>query len=241
MADILELTERANAGLHAHIEERLSSYRLSKDITVLDVGAGTGSFLFRLKNAGYSNLFGVDILIPKNKIQGVSFFEFDLDTGLMPFADSSIMLITCIEIIEHIESQGHFLKELARILSSDGSLIISTPNVHSMEARLRFLLNGRLKQFDQLGDPTHISPLFLYPFTKILDRYNLHITDVWGYPIDGSSPTSRGLLRFASKILKVIGIRSEVNGDQLCIRIQRKSPLNSNHRQRKQEVVASHY
>ena len=241
MSDFLKLTERANAGLHEQIEEKLFTYRLSKDISLLDVGAGTGSFLLRLKNAGYKNLSGVDIVMPNVKIEGVSFFEFDLDTGLMPFADSSIMLITCIEVIEHIESQGHFLKELARILSIDGSLIITTPNVHSIESRLRFLLNGRLKQFDQLSDPTHISPLFLFPFKRVLDRYNLQITEVWGYPVDGNSPTSRRALRLASKMLKAIGIHSEVSGDHVCLRIERKDFQKAISPRSKQEVVTSHY
>jgi len=241
MTDNLKLTERANGGLHEHIEQKLSECCLSGDMPLLDVGAGTGSFLLRLKKAGYINLFGVDIVIPEVEIEGVSFVEFDLDTGLMPFANSSIMTITCIEVIEHIESQGHLIKELARVLKPEGSLIITTPNVHSIEARLRFLLNGRLKQFDQLSDPTHIAPLFLFPFKRVLERYHLGITEVWGFPIDGRSPTSRWPLRLASKVLSYIGFRSEIRGDHLCIRVQKRDGSNNNNFQRKQEIVTSHY
>jgi len=241
MIDTNKLTERANGGLHEHIAQKLSKYSLSNDMPLLDVGTGTGAFLLRLKKAGYSNLFGVDIAVPKIQIDGVSFFELDLDTGLMPFPDSSIMMITCIEIIEHIENQGHFIKELVRILKPEGILIITTPNVHSLEARIRFLLNGKLKQFDEKGDPTHIAPLFLFPFTKILDRYNLSITEAWGFPIDGSSPSSRWLLRFVSKMLSCIGFRSKVSGDQLCMRLQKKAYSSNTNFQRKKDNVTSHY
>jgi SAM-dependent methyltransferase len=241
MIDTNKLTERAQGGLHEHIEQILSKYTSSNDMPLLDVGAGTGAFLLRLKKAGYTNLSGVDIAVPKIEIDGVSFFELDLDTGLMPFPDSSIMMITCIEIIEHIESQGHFIKELVRILKPEGSLIITTPNLHSLEARLRFLLNGKLKQFDEKGDPTHISPLFLYPFSKILDRYNLSITEAWGFPTDGSSLSSRWLLKFVSKMLSYIGFRSEVSGDQLCIRLQKKADSTNTNFQGKKDNITSHY
>ena len=88
----LTLTERANAGLHTHIEDKISTLGLNKEASILDVGAGTGSFLFRLKKAGYVNLCGVDIAKPNVEIRGVSFFEFDLDTGAMGSMPFSVEL-----------------------------------------------------------------------------------------------------------------------------------------------------
>ena len=74
-----------------------------------------------------------------------------------------------------------------------------------------------------------------------LEIYNLRITEVCGYPIDCRSPTSRWPLRFASKMLSYIGIRSEIGGDHICIRVQKKYDSNNKKILRKKEVVTSHY
>lgn len=236
----MKLHERANAGLHDHVEQTIRRVCANPGARILDVGAGTGAFLSRLKRAGHADLHGIDIALPAEKIEGVQFHALDLDTGVLPFADGAIDTISCIEVIEHIENPGAFLKELARVLAKEGALVMTTPNVHAMEARLRFLLLGRLKQFDDLSDPTHMYPVFLFPFKRLLARHGLTVAEAWGYPTDGSSPTSRPGLRWLAQALKVVGLRSEVSGDHLCMVI-RHTPTSTPAGISKREAVAGHY
>lgn len=237
----MKLVERANSGLHSHIAEKISALKIAKNASVLDLGCGTGAFLARLGELGYTSLNGMDIALPEKNLDGINFKEFDLDARDMPYSDASLDLIVSVEVFEHIENMGFLVKEIARILTPRGFLIITTPNVNSIEARLRYLFLGKLKQFDEIGDPTHIYPVFMHSFTKILNRHALEVVDLWGYPLDGSSPTSRGSLRTVAKLLKIIGLSATPAGDHLCLVIRRQPETSVSTARSKREVVSSHY
>jgi SAM-dependent methyltransferase len=55
----------------------------------------------------------------------------------LPFADGTFDLILCNHVIEHIPDDVGALRELARILKSDGLLLIGVPNEGCGLARLR--------------------------------------------------------------------------------------------------------
>ena len=237
----MSTNERANAGLHPHILHRIAALVPDKSLRILDVGCGTGIMLGRLASLGYSNLHGLDIAPPDQSMAGVSFTACDLDDCKTPFEASSQDLIVSVEVFEHIENLGSLLAELARLLTNDGRLLVTTPNVHSIEARLRFLMLGRLKQFDEIGDPTHITPVFLHPFKRLLRRHDLELVEVWGYPLDGRSPTSRRALRWASGLLKWVGLHASIPGDQLCMLIRRAQSGSEVPPADKKDAVTAHY
>jgi len=127
-----------------------------------------------------------------------------------------------VEVIEHIENPGLFLAELARLLSPGGIGLFTTPNLHSAQSKLLFGLSDRLKQFDSKGDPTHVMPIVLFPYTRLLNRHGFSVLESWGFPEDGSSPTSRPLMRMAARLLRPIVRTPIAHGDTLCLLIQRK-------------------
>jgi 2-polyprenyl-3-methyl-5-hydroxy-6-metoxy-1,4-benzoquinol methylase len=237
----MKLVERANSGLHSHVAQRLAGVLEHKDAKVLDLGCGTGAFLARLASLGYTRLHGVDIVLPQDMSSGASFSACDLDSERLPFDDASLDLIVSVEVFEHVENMGLLLGEVARTLSRDGVLIMTTPNVHSIEARLRFLLLGKLKQFDHIGDPTHVYPVFMHSFARMLNRHSLEVIDCWGYPLDGDSPTSRRSLRVAARLLKAMGLSATPEGDHLCLMIRRKPEAAASSTRPKREVVSAHY
>jgi 2-polyprenyl-3-methyl-5-hydroxy-6-metoxy-1,4-benzoquinol methylase len=237
----MELVERANSGLHSHVAERIVSVLENRNGRVLDLGCGTGALLARLSAKGYTSLHGVDIALPEKMLAGIAFSACDLDSGALPFEDDSLDLIVSVEVFEHVENMGTLIKEVGRTLTRDGVLIMTTPNVHSIEARLRYLLLGKLKQFDEIGDPTHVYPVFMHAFAKILARNSLEVVDAWGYPLDGSSQTSRRSLRVAARLLRVMGLTAAPPGDHLCMAIRRRLASSAANAMSKREVVASHY
>jgi len=234
----MELTERANAGLHDHLVAQAMRAKPARSATVLDIGCGTGALLRQLRQRGYANLSGVDIAPPED-FDGIRFHARDLDQPGLPFADQSIDLLLAVEIVEHLENPGLFLAEVRRLLAPDGCALITTPNVHSVEARLRFALLGQLKQFDAIGDPTHVNPVFQRPFGLLLARHALRPTRTWGFPEDGSSPTSRTALRRLATLARGFGLRGGPDGDQLCMQIAHESAADL--RPSKKESLTAHY
>lgn len=236
----MKLTERANAGLHEHVIARAVAATPDRAAVVLDIGCGTGALLTRMRDHGYAHLAGIDIS-PPSALPGVRFHALDLDDPRFPFEDQSVDLAFAVEVLEHIENAGRFLAEIHRVLSPSGRFILTTPNVHSVEARLRWLLLGRLKQFDNIGDPTHLYPVFGFPFNRLLARHRLRVVQRWGFPEDGTSPTSRGALKAAAALARVFGLHGDPDGDQLCLELQRSDEPALDLRGRKVAAVTAHY
>jgi SAM-dependent methyltransferase len=237
----MSTTERANSGLHSHILDKIGALEIPSNSKILDLGCGSGIMLRRLRQLGYSDLHGFDIAPPKNVDKKIGFLAGDLDCFVTPFADNTVDLVTAVEVIEHVENVGTLLTEIFRILKPTGVFLVTTPNVVSVEARFRFLILGQLKQFDVIGDPTHVYPVFPYPFAKVLRRHCLLVSESWGFPLDGSSPTSRYILRLAVKLLHVVGIRGEPSGDNLCMVIRPVPGALEISRHLKREMLTEHY
>lgn len=60
-----------------------------------------------------------------------------------PFRDEMFAVVLCMEGIEHFEHQAAFLRECARVLRPGGLLLLTTPNVLHLHARLSVLLTGQ--------------------------------------------------------------------------------------------------
>jgi SAM-dependent methyltransferase len=198
--------------------------------------------LERLAAMGYQDLTGVDIRPPASG-GSIRYRQADLDCFRLEVPDGAFDLALAVEVIEHIENPGLFLVELARLLRPGGIGVFTTPNLHSAQAKLLFGLTDRLKQFDSKGDPTHIMPIVLFPFTRLLNRHGFTVLKSWGFPEDGSSPTSRPLMRLAARLLRPIVRTPITHGDTLCLLIQRQDASLSTDPTRASKValLTSHY
>jgi len=234
------LAERANSGLHGHVLEKILQLEPDRGASILDVGCGTGSLLAQLRQRGYRDLTGLDIAPPASA-EGIRFVEVDLDDCRSTMPDGSVRLAVAVEVIEHVENIGSLLAELSRVLAPNGKILITTPNVHSLQARIRYLARAELKQFDRLGDPTHVYPVFQFPFRRIVARHGLEVLQSWGFPIDGSSPTSRLGLRVLSAMAVALGLRGVPAGDQLCLILGKVDGWLECGARIKRDLVTAHY
>lgn len=175
------MTERAVEGLHQYLIDELGRRPALFDRSVLDIGCGTGAWLNRLRQAGWSNLTGIDLDPPESRA-GIRFSRFDLNTGDARRI-GKFELITCIEVIEHLENVGRLLDLVRDALDHDGLLILTTPNVESLRARVRSLVKGELPSFDQKSDPTHLFPILHQTLVKLLARRAMRIVETLQYPV----------------------------------------------------------
>jgi SAM-dependent methyltransferase len=68
-----------------------------------------------------------------------------ISTNFSPFKNSVLDAVDLIEVIEHIEHQAQLIREIGRVLTPEGALLISTPNTLNVFSRVRFLFTGFLK------------------------------------------------------------------------------------------------
>ena len=96
---------------------------------IIDMPSGSGAFVLRLKDNGFNNVIAIDI---------ENILEIDHDNFLIgdmtkdiPLENDSVDVLICIDGIEHINPQLHFVKEVNRILKIGGEFIVSTPQIWS--------------------------------------------------------------------------------------------------------------
>ena len=226
----------SNPGLHEYIGHLVLELDPNCNKHIIDLGCGSGALLERLAKGGHKNLVGADIQ-PPTSTASIKYEQIDLDSFSLKSSHQRFNIALSIEVIEHIENTGSFLDELARLLEPGGLALFTTPNLHSSQSKIRFALSDNLKQFDRKGDPTHVSPIFLFPFTKMLKRHGFAVKKTWSYPLDGTSPTSRPLLRLINKPLSIAITNKVGHGDTLIILAERQKNTSYN----KQKHVTSHY
>ncbi|MDY7109047.1 MAG: class I SAM-dependent methyltransferase [Planctomycetota bacterium] len=152
---------------------------LDDDLTgkrILDLGAGAGYFSKRLfETLEARGLDPAAIITPCDLDPGLFRFEklecvqSDLSEGL-PFDEAAFDAVVCMEVIEHLPNQLALWRELARVTSPGGKALITTPNVLTINARLRYLFSGTMPLFDIMPiaerdvvhTTGHIGPISLY-------------------------------------------------------------------------------
>ncbi len=212
-----QLVERTVLGLHEALVQSIP--QLSYDIPVLDIGCGTGAWLERLSTIGFSQLHGVDQDIKQFRTDKATCSQANLDSDDLGLGDKKFGLITAIEVIEHLENPGRLFYQVSRHLDKQGYLLLTTPNIHSISCRFKFLMTGQLASFDEKGDPTHIYPVLLYCLNRILPRHSLEIVKTWGYPAKGSIIYRRST-KIISSLLELF-LPHDYPGDTLCLLIQK--------------------
>lgn len=146
---------------------------------ILDIGCFTGYLMEKLRENN-NEVYGVDIsqkAVGTAKKKGLNCFQGDIDKGLK-FKDKSFDAIVMGEIIEHIFDTDKVIKEIRRMLKDKGHLIITTPNIASLNRRIRLLLGknpyidiGTLNDDNKTTASGHIR-YFTFETLKILLERN---------------------------------------------------------------------
>lgn len=114
-----------------HISRYSFACRFVKNADVLDIACGVGYGSVPLLRGGAESYTGVDI--------NESSIEYARNTyankktkfivgDIVTFKDGLFDLITCFETIEHVPFYEEAIQNLFRLLKSNGTLIISSPN-----------------------------------------------------------------------------------------------------------------
>src|SRR5256714_10780291 len=150
---------RCAPGTHEAAAELLRKH-LKERPAVLDLAAGSGAFLARLRDSGFANLDAVEIDRKGFGFPNLEPRRVDLNGEFAKQIDRRYGLITALEIMEHLDSPRHFLREMRELLDEGGYVLLSTPNIANWTGRLRFLLSGEHRQFQDhdYHYQRHVSP-----------------------------------------------------------------------------------
>lgn len=154
-----------------------SGYILTKkpNFSILDVGCGVGTISLYLASLGY-RVKGLDVSAraialaqAAQKDIGLSHVQFV--RGELDHKKEKYDLVTCFEVIEHIENDLQFARDLAAKLRPGGHLLLSTPS------RLNFLYRiGFYQKFDaEVGHLRRYTPTEI---SQLLQKAGLHVQKI---------------------------------------------------------------
>jgi 2-polyprenyl-3-methyl-5-hydroxy-6-metoxy-1,4-benzoquinol methylase len=145
---------------HNIFKDILRVYAKSDLPKILDVGCAFG--VIGALRESPKNVYGIERdsellrLAEKNcqKVYAMDLEDFDPKS----FPESEFDFIFCGDIIEHVLDPLGLLKGLARLLSKEGYVVISVPNIAQFPFRLQLLLGN-----------------FNYEETGVLDKTHMHL------------------------------------------------------------------
>lgn len=149
---------------------------------MLDVGCSSAHFTSSFISLGWT-VYGIDInekQVEEAQQQKVKATVGDIAEGL-PFESESFNLVFAGEIIEHLIDTDYFLSEVNRVLRKEGTLLITTPNLASLENRLRLLRGKQPLWLDwKQGLSGHVRAYTGQTLQSHLRQHNLEVESFTG-------------------------------------------------------------
>jgi len=116
----------------------------------LDIGAGEGQLIQLLRTRLPVDSVACDFHVERFGVDGVSITKVNLNSEPLPYPDTTFDLVTCSEVVEHLENYRGLIREANRVLKPRGLFVISTPNVLNAFSRVRYLVSGFANLFGPL-------------------------------------------------------------------------------------------
>ena len=150
------------------IDKYIKDYIKKDEISVFEIGVGSGGALHYLQDYGYK----VKGLEPSKALSDFAITKYGLDVSNTSFEEYKVKekydVVIALDIIEHVASPNEFVAKMKKLVKEDGIVILGTPNVGSLVAKV-------------LGNNWwHIRPPHLYYFNvdttrKILEKHDLNV------------------------------------------------------------------
>jgi SAM-dependent methyltransferase len=189
---------------------------------ILELGSTPPVLTLALARCGY-RVTGIDIAPERfaGSIErlGLSILRCNLEAEPLPCADASFDGVICNEIFEHLRGDliGIF-EEIRRVLRPGGRLILTTPNIRSVEGLLRFLLAGRsiscgggiydeYRKLHTLGHMGHVREYTLREVREFLQAMGFTVEQIvhrgryagWRHLIETAAPRLRPFMQFVAR------------------------------------------
>lgn len=187
--------------LHNMKIQKIMSFK--KKGRILDVGCGDGEFLLHFKERGWE-AYGVDLSEASYRLarKKLGRYVFNCELKDCHFPDSYFDLITLNHVLEHMLDPNEELREVHRILKDDGILLLSTPNIDSLQFKIS------KERWFGLDLPRHVYHYSPETIVVMLEKSGFNVVGIayslLDFPLDLFHSLRAKRLDTHSKLLKAI-------------------------------------
>lgn len=221
------------------IEDLKPLLEIGNSRNFLDIGCYDGSKTVLLaENAQSTNIHGIDFLHARLAMAaalGIQTKWVDLNSGHpLPYDDSSFDFIYCGDVIEHIYSPDHLVKEIQRLIKPSGYALIRTPNLASWRNRVMLLLGYQPFMTEvsteyRLGNPRmgdtkpsgHIRVFTMRAMRELVDKYELQLDVAKGIVVDAQIPNPDIVSRVSKYIDRVVENILPDLADEMIVKVRK--------------------
>ncbi len=187
---------------NSYVSNHKSRIALDLDITKEQVSQGSSVIEFgsvplvftAALSASNFNVTGIDIAPERYKKTidrvGLNVVKCDIELEKLPFEDNSFDAIVFNELFEHLRINPIFtLTEVLRVLKPGGIMMLSSPNLRSLNGIYNFLIRNRsyacsgntyaeYQKLEKLGHMGHVREYTTIEVTEFLENIGFDVTSV---------------------------------------------------------------
>lgn len=196
------------------LSEFLENYEGFNFDTVLDIGAGIGSFYDANKhlNFNYFALESSEYGLSALKSKGINTTSFFLNiNNRLPFDDNSLSGVLFNQVIEHLDKKigEYYIGEIVRVLEPGGVAIIKSPSrystiwntdPHHIYCWTPRELHNEVVKYEKSLQVIKIQKIILEPW--MLSNYNENIINIWHK--NNEYPRIKKLFNIVGKIVSKV-------------------------------------
>jgi len=144
--------------------------KLNYESRVLDIGCGSGHFLYRLKEIGLRNLLGIDPFLPEEvhdkglKLLRKTIFELD--------EEETFDFVRFHHTLEHMPNQVDVILKASKILSPTGICLVSMP------VKTKYIWNRYGVHWVSIDAPRHLFIHSVNSFNYLVKKASLKINHI---------------------------------------------------------------
>ena len=165
-----------------------------KGAEVIDLGCSDGLLSMQIRSLGHT-VIGVDVEEhPQVHGRVDKFVQANLDAGLPADLPTSVDVVVCADVLEHVRRPEILLEDLAPRLAAGGAIVASIPNFGHWYPRLRTLFG--VFDYDRRGilDRTHVRFFTRRSFERMARGagYQVRRIGATGLPFDVADRGGKG-------------------------------------------------
>lgn len=176
-------TETGRKHFYSLARDAYQRFKLKPDDLVIDIGSNVGELLQGFKNAGTSNVLGIEPapniyqIAHKNGIESINEFISEKLAFEIIKTKGKAKIVTATNVVAHINDQHALVRAVNMLLAERGIFIFEAPYLVTLIDNL---------EYDTIYHE-HLSYLSVKPMTRLFQQFGMEIFDVLEISIHGGS------------------------------------------------------